>query len=810
MSIPALRRSARSGLLGVGALLLCCPALHSQSAVSGTVRDAATATPVAAAQVTVLPLGVWVLTDLDGTFRFPSSLRGAQRVRVTRVGYAPWEDSLPAGPAPLTIRLTAQPTELAGITVIGVGAGSLTRLPGAAHTVDAAQLRLIRPLSGNDVFRTLPGVHVQEEEGLGFRANIGIRGLDPDRSRTVLMLEDGIPVALNPYGEPEMYYTPPIDRMERVEVIKGSGSILFGPQTVGGVVNYVTADPPAQPEGRLELVGGSGTFLKGRLAYGGTWSGAGFALTALRRQADDLRGLNFGQTDVTLKSALHVSPRSALGLKVGVYDESSNATYVGLTDSMFRANPDFYPGADDLLAIRRYTASLSHDVGVGEPVGLRTTAYAYQTSRDWSRQDYRYTPSGNAIEFLGTTGNRNRRFEVGGIESRVRLASGLGELEGGVRAHYERARDQHINGGTATARTGEIRDDEVRTGHALAAFVQHRFQAGPRVRVTPGIRLEYFAHERHILRTRVRREVLDENGDVIGTTRLPEDVDLRSRDDMVEVIPGIGASWFVGSAATVFAGVHRGFAPPRVKDAFVLEDPVLPPEQQPGVPVSLELDAERSWNMEVGTRTQPLYGVRFDVTGFWLEFSNQIVEPSLSAGSVAQAALANQGATRHRGVEASLGVDWGAVAGWGFTLRTDVGYTFADARFSRERLLVQAGDTVDIEGNRLPYAPRHLLTLAGTLGFRNGLQLRVDGLRASDQFADNFETREGTPNGRNGLIPSYAVWNASATWDLPRTPVSVVASVKNLLGREYISSRRPEGIKPGLPRHIQAGIEWQF
>jgi Fe(3+) dicitrate transport protein len=53
---------------------------------------------------------------------------------------------------------------------------------------------------------------VVEEEGAGLRANIGIRGLDPHRSRNVLILEDGIPVALNPYGEPDSYYTPQIDR----------------------------------------------------------------------------------------------------------------------------------------------------------------------------------------------------------------------------------------------------------------------------------------------------------------------------------------------------------------------------------------------------------------------------------------------------------------------------------------------------------------------------------------------------------------------------------------------------------------------
>jgi len=798
--------------LRLAVLALVCVSLSRVTvgqAIHGTVTDAG-GTPVVAAQVTALPSGIWVLTDVDGTFRFPASVRGVERLRVTRAGFAFWEEPTTAGALAIMIVLQPRSTELAGITVIGQGRGSLSRLSGAAHSIDAAQLRLMQPLSGNEVFQQVPGVHVQQEEGMGFRANIGIRGLDPDRSRTVLMLEDGVPVALNPYGEPEMYYTPPIDRMERVEVIKGSGSILFGPQTVGGVVNYVTADPPAIPQGRLDLTGGSGTFVRGRLMYGGTWNGAGLALTAMRRQARDLRGLEFGQTDVTLKTSVQVTPASALGLKVGVYDEISNSTYVGLTDSLFRAAPDAYPGADDQLAIRRYTASLSHETGVGTPVGVRTTAYAYQTSRDWSRQDYRYSANGNAHEFLNSTGNRDRAFEVTGVESRLRLTHGFGELEGGVRAHYEQARDQHINGTTATARTGVIRDDEIRTGHALAAFVQHRFQPMARWRITPGLRLEYFTHERHILRTRIRREVVDGDGNVTGTTNLPEDVDLRNTDDMIEVIPGVGTSWLVSSSATVFAGVHRGFAPPRVKDAYVLDGTALPPEQQPGVPVSLELDAERSWNMELGARTQPVYGINVDATVFWLEFSNQIIEPSLSAGSVAQAALANQGATRHRGVEASVGVDWGALANNGMTLRTDVGYTFVDARFSRERRLARGGDTVDIQGNSLPYAPQHLMTVAGTVGLPNGLQVRVDGLRVSEQFADNFETREGTPNGRNGVIPAYAIWNASATWDLPRSPMTLVASVKNLTDNTYISSRRPEGIKPGLPRHIQLGVAWQF
>jgi len=121
------------------------------------------------------------------------------------------------------------------------------------------------------VIRSISGINVVDEEGLGLRANIGIRGLDPDRSRTVLMLEDGIPVALAPYGEPEMYYTPSIDRMVGIEVLKGSGSILFGPQTFGGVINYLSANPPAVPTATAHIRGGNGGLFTGKFGYGTTF-----------------------------------------------------------------------------------------------------------------------------------------------------------------------------------------------------------------------------------------------------------------------------------------------------------------------------------------------------------------------------------------------------------------------------------------------------------------------------------------------------------------------------------------------------------
>ncbi|MDQ3605218.1 MAG: TonB-dependent receptor [Gemmatimonadota bacterium] len=807
----------RFGSTAWAALALCVlpGALAAQGgALHGEVLDARAGTPIAGAEVRVVGAGLQARTDAQGRYVLEAVEAGAHEVEASVPGFRPARRATvvsESADAELDFYLQPAALQTPQIEVIGTRADALERIPGSAVAITRQQLLQRIPLSGNEVFRSVPGVHVQEEEGLGLRANIGIRGLDPDRSRTVLVLEDGVPVVLGPYGEPEMYYTPPIDRMARVEVVKGSGSILFGPQTVGGVINYVTPDPPERPQGSLDLRGGSGGFLSALASYGGTWENAGATASLLRKQADDVRGLFFGVTDFTGKLAFALGDRSEASVKLSVYDEESNSTYVGLTEEMFRADPSQHPAPDDRLRVRRYAASATHNLILGADAVLRTTGYAYSTVRDWQRQDFRYTGGGSAIEFLGTTGNRNRSFDVAGIEPRLqwnhRLFGTASELDAGVRAHYERARDQHINGGTATSRTGEIRDDEIRNGYALAGYLQNRFQLGDHFRLTPGVRLESFTYDRNILRTRVRREDPANPG---RTTYLPEDVDIRTSDAIFEVIPGLGASWLHSPRVTVFAGAHRGFAPPRIKDALVYEDLTFAPGGAVGDPVSLQLDAERSWNFEVGTRAEPLAGLSVEATAFLLDFTNQIIPPSLSAGSVAQAQLANQGETRHTGIESGVAVDLGRLLAWPFSVTGEVKHTYVQATFSADRFMqTAAGDTANVRGNRLPYAPEHLLAVGLAIEHPAGLGLRLDGSYVAEQFSDNFETVTPGANGRTGLIPAYQVWDLAGSYRL-RSGLALTGTVKNLLDETYIASRRPQGIKPGLPRQLQVGVRMSF
>ncbi|MGI8618381.1 MAG: TonB-dependent receptor domain-containing protein [Gemmatimonadaceae bacterium] len=821
--LPASARGASASSPFIRAFALPVAFLFALAAVgavaeaqSGTVRGrvilAGTGTPVGGGLVSVIGTARGVGTDDDGSFQIIGLTPGNYEIEGRRIGTTVARVAVTVRQdetADITLRVNEAPVEIVGVEVVGSRADALSRLPGSAAVISAQELHAMQPLSANEALRTLPGVHVQEEEGVGLRANVGIRGLDPDRSRTLLVLEDGVPVALAPYGEPEMYYSPPIDRMHRVELVKGSGSILFGPQTIGGVLNYVTADAPSTATGSVTLRGGEGRSRLIQANYGGSWSGVRGNIGAFDKRARDLAGLWFAVSDVTGKLGARTAV-GEFGLKATYYDERSSSTYVGLTQSMYDGSPYTHPAPNDLLHIRRYAVTASHETGFLGNSSVRTSAYAYQTTRDWRRQDYGYTADGSQHVFRNSTGNRNRSFDVAGIEPRFRTVWSRGgkpiELDFGMRLHYERARDQHVNGATATASSGEVRDDEIRVGKAVSAFVQNRFFVTPTWHVTPGLRIERFTYDRNILRARVRRATST------GTTRKVEDVDIVGGDAVSEVIPGIGTAWTPSPLLTLFAGVHRGFAPPRVKDGLVYPDPTLAAGEQIPELQTLSLDAERSLNYELGTRLAPLAYLSLEATAFYLDFTNQIIEPSLSAGSAAEVALANQGATHHRGVEAALSLDIAKAMGRPFGLVARFAATRTAAEFSKDRFLRSlAGDTVNVRGNRLPYAPAVTASASLTLDHPSGVLFRLDGLHVGEQFADNFETRAGSANGRVGLIPAYRVFDLSARYRLPGlTGLSLSAAIKNIAANKYVASRRPEGIKPGLPRTMSAGLEWRL
>ncbi|MFC4873661.1 TonB-dependent receptor domain-containing protein [Negadavirga shengliensis] len=764
--------------------------------------------PVPYANIHVVGTVKGAHTDVDGTFRIYDLEDGNYTLKVSAVGYKPIyrEVAVIGGEIKeLILAFDEMGVEMPQITVISDRDRIFSKVPGSVSYLDNKEIQTIQPISGNEVLRRSPGVHVVDEEGLGMRVNIGIRGLDPDRSRSVLIMEDGVPVALAPYGEPEMYYSPAIDRMAGIEILKGSGQILYGPQTIGGVVNYITPNPPLEQEGAVRIQGGQGGFFSGLVSYGNTYGNTGVQVNLLKKRADNVGPTRFDITDFNTKLLFNMSEKSELGVKVGVYDEASNATYIGINQVMYDRGGEDYTrlAPDDQLDVRRYSLSFSHKYRFNDKVKLRTIAYGYTTTRNWNRQDFSInegnTPPSNwtgmvwgdteipggAIFMREGTGNRNRQFEVAGIEPRLEADHNLFNLKNnlivGTRFLYERAFEQRVNGTRAGVKSGDLVEDEIRTGHAFSAYVQNKINLTEKLVFSTGLRLENFNYERDIFRRSFPG---------VGI----RDTTLVAGNNILEVIPGMGFNYWPITSVSVFGGVHKGYAPPRTKDAITSTGDVL------------DLEAERSWNFELGFRSELASWLYLEMTGFRMDFSNQIIPVAESAGGIGFGVV-NGGATLHQGVESALVADISQLFRMKRTkLVYDINTTYVNSVFSEDRF---KGD-VNINGNRTPYAPEWFINSALTLETNGGLTLRLSGNYVGNQFADEVNAVAPSVDGRIGQIPSYMVLDGMVAYDIKKWNSRFNLTVKNLTNERYIATRRPQGIRVGLPRFITAGYEFRF
>ena len=774
------------------ATLLFCASLQARD-ISGQVTGPG-GFPVATATVKAVESGVVTRTDSLGNFTLSGIPEGSLTVRVVAPDFEPVEVTGSVDTAELAVVLTELRRNAATIEVVATVEDLRTAIPGSLHIVSKADLDAAKPLDANEVLRRVPGINLREDSGpVAMRLNIGMRGLNPNRSRKVLILEDGIPIALAPYGEPDMYYSPPIERMSRVEILKGSGQIAHGPQTVGGVVNFVTPEPPSRFHGEVDVEGGQRGVFVGEASLGASKrdQSVGWITNYLHKQGDGWRSFFYDIEDVQTKFSFRPGQRHTLAVKAGVYDEISNSTYVGLTQPMFERDPNLNAVPSDALDVERRSGSLSHAVTVSPTSTLSSSAFLYSTKRYWGRQDFDRSDrgrdylgvvgdpslSGGALYLRNSAGNRNREFDVYGAQSNFSRQHTYGQLDLGARCIHEKARDRRINGDVFDARAGVTRDDEFRYGRAFAGYVQNQFKIGSRISLTPGARFVRYRQERHIVRKRVQG--------------VPTDVNIRKDNGVTTVIPGLGFSIRAVDDLTLFAGVHRGFAPPGTKIAINSNGE------------NLELDSELSWNYEAGVRLAGQRAVSGEFTLFRMDFSNQIITAAESGG--ATTTVTNGGATMHQGFESSAKIHWNRVADLpGWSVYTDFRHMYLPVAEFRNNELYG--------GNRLPYAPRQTFGVLFGIKQFGGLSFQLDLNAVAGQFGDNRETLEPSNDGTVGLLPAYQVANLAVGYEIRREAwmFEPYFTIKNAFDELYISSRAPQGIQPGLFRQVNGGLRISF
>lgn len=686
----------------------------------------------------------------------------------------------------------SDPEEPIEVSVIGLSDDALQKVPGSRTLMTAKEVERTAPVTTAELVRRIPSLTVTNEDAHGLRLNIGLRGLDPTRSRSILILEDGVPVAINPYAEPDLYYSTPVDRIRAIELVKGSGAVLFGPQTIGGVINFLTWAPPDKREAASAVEYGSYGFFHGMARYGDVHESSRFMLMADFRRADGPREIGFHSLDLMGKAAFPTGRHGELLVKIGAYDELSQSTYVGLTRDMFEADPEHPTLApDDEFHVRRLDVSLTHRQRFGENTELRTLAFGYITNRTWRRQRYDRAPI-EGIDYQRIEGDpdsllggiyfrdesmiRDRHYQVAGfepvVETRVDAGGVRQTITAGIRGLMEFGQREQRGTDFVTSDAGMAEVYETQRTLALAAYAQDRIAFRDWLLVTPGVRFEYANMQRSTLRE------LDASG-------APRDVDLEGTADTTAVIPGVGM--VVGTPDfNGFGGLHVGYAPPRVSSA-------ISPEGR-----DQELAAERSTNYEAGLRGRPAKGISLEGTAFLMVFQNQIVPGTLSSGE--QSELVNGGSTLHRGGEGSATFEFGKLGAWGFDLDLGLRYTYALATF-RDGLF---------EGNKLPYAPEHHGSASLAFDHPIGIGAQASWAFTGPQVTDEVNTEVGDASGRVGEIPFVSALDLGAKYTYAPWGLTATLNVKNAIGDVHIETRRPDGIHTGGFRQIIGGLRWQL
>lgn len=675
------------------------------------------------------------------------------------------------------------------VDVIG-GQEGLLKIPSSAAIIEQEELESSHVFTINEALRKVPGLVLRDEEGFGMRPNIGMRGLNPTRSTKVLLLEDGIPLSFAPYGDNASYYYPTIDRFSSIEVLKGAGQIKFGPQTIGGVINHITPNAPEKFGGHISITSGNRDYLNTKLNVGGN----GMLLDYTHKEGDGARdNTNSNVEDLNFKVTKSFNENHAVTLRANWFSEDSQVSYSGITQAEYNNfGSEYNPLKNDDFETTRYGLSATHDWQLNSNTILTTNVYYSYFDRDWWRQQNNSLDaiSGGAINNASCLAVRNARlngqavnsdsclgnqgrlrtYDTYGVEPRLTITHAWGELEMGAKAHFEEQDRRQVNGSTATARTGTLIENNKRETDAYSGFISNRFDIG-QFSIIPVVRYEHIENERSNRLTGAKGEA-----------------------NLHEWIPGISMAYTPNDQYTFFAGVHEGFAPPRTEDLIGATGG------------SIDVDAEKSTNYELGFRARPTKNLSIESTAFYSDFDNLI-----AVGSVAGNVALSQGKATFAGLEMMGRYDFDN------GIYSSLAYTWlpvAEQDKPFRNVITNAVIAGSESGNRQPYAPKNTITAA--LGFQSGnFNTNIEAVHVGEQYADlaegdlSIRTLVQRQSGQFGEIASYTIYNAAINYKLPEYKTTLFLVGKNIFDKEYIVDRT-RGILTGMPALVQVGARYDF
>ena len=635
------------------------------------------------------------------------------------------------------------------------------------------------------VLAKVAGIHIWESDPSGIQIGIAARGLSPNRSWEFNIRQNGYDIAADPFGYPEAYYNPQLQAVQRIEVVRGQGSLQYGPQ-FGGMVNYILRngsdiEKPFQFETQQTL--GSNNMINTYNAVGGKTAKIHYYSFFDHRGGNGWRANSNYYTNAGFGTLTYFFNQK-VSLTVEVMRSNIRSQQPGgLIDSIANADPKKSCRSRNWFDITWTNPSLILNYQISPNTRWNTKLFA--TIGD--RNSIGFTPSLGILQSdtinPSTLNYSNRvrnvdQYRNYALESRFITDYRLGEfnntISAGIRLYTgttNRFADADVKNGSGSAGTDYdmvgikdyTRNIEFKSQN-IAAFAENIFRLGKKLLIIPGIRYEW-----------LKGSAAGINGnDATGLPIILQNIS-RSRSF---VLAGVGAEFHLTKETEVYANYSQAYRPIQFANLQA------PPSTNL---IDPDLKDAQGYNIDFGYRGKVGNYLQFDVSGFYLQYNNRVGNVSFidSSGSVpvSRILVTNVGASTSKGFEGYAELNIARTFSMNNKSELSIfgSYSYLDAHYSSTH------KDKNIQGRKVENAPDNIFRGGISAGCHDVL-LTLQYSYVGSTFSDANNTEAVAANGQTGLIPSYAISDLTVSYRFSKQ-INVKTGINNLMDQRYFTRR---------------------
>ena len=767
--------------------------LFGQQLITGYIYDSETKEPLAGANIIIRSQQKGAMTNANGHFSIQvESLKDS--LEISFMGYT--RTVISAGRSEIGISLSPSINNLQQVMVTANREAALrTESPIAINKISSVIINDTKPVLIAELINKVPGVvmvnYNNEQHAMSIRQPMGT-------SAYFLYLEDGIP--LRPMGvfNHNALIEMNVFGITNIEVVKGPASSLYGPEAVGGAINFITQKPTPMPVAKLGLQADQWGYRRVQYAAGGTISKKlGVYVSGLEGQQRN-SWQTFSDYD---KSAVNLRLDYLLTKKTKLTAAFSGNEYysdmAGSVDSLAFYNREYTSTTDFTyrkVHSQRTRLTISHEWNQQNETVL-TLGYRDNYIEQNPNYAIRRTSGSTAA-----TGERNRNSfysKIALLQHRVKFNFLDAKLLTGASVDYSPTKywsyridlDAQLRpDGKSVEKYSVIeeRPDIFLANYDAnlknyAAYTQFEINPVQRLKVTVGVRYDKMAFD--------YKNYLDGS---VGSKSYER------------FTPKIGATFDLLHDKGLYINYSEGFSPPSLTSIFKQR-----PNATPGNEFYYNLEPAKFSNFEIGGWGAFLENkVYFDFAAYEMIGHHELLSVRLQDNSTD---YQSAGKTLHRGIE--YGITYKANDEWSFRL----GGTNAIHRFEKFELSSRSADAVkNVDGKDMPQSPAWIANSEITYKpqFFNGFRIALEWQRVGTWYQDQVNKVRYDDKGFLGLKGiSYLNFRTGYTWK----GIEVFTNVLNLTDELYANTAtRGNSVTdrttytPGAPRTFIFGIQYTF